>query len=213
MATIRAGCDVRKDGSETATGCTTNHNTAVPGEMLRWPAIPMNWKSTVLVSGTGLVATVFGWVSTPMIPQRAPAPSTTAVAQPAVSPAADIQHEAARLQSRLMPDPTYRQPSRNPFRFGARVSPRSAARPAVQPQEPVVVIPPAPVQPTIHLRGIAADTVDGAVQRTAIITTAAGLVLVREGDAAGTYRVVKIEDEAVELTGPDGSLKLSLSGR
>jgi len=79
-------------------------------------------------------------------------------------------------------------------------------------QEPAIVLPPAPVRPTIKLRGIASDMVDGAMQRTAIVTTDAGLMLVREGEAAGTYRVTKIEDESVELTGPDGSLTLSLSG-
>ena len=174
-------------------------------------ALLMNWKSTVFVSGAGLVATVFGWVSTPTVPQRTPAPSRIAVTSPPVSAAADIQHEAARLQSRLVPESTYRQPSRNPFRFGARVNPRASERPAPQLQEPVVVIPPVPVRPTIRLRGIASDTVDGAIQRTAIITTDAALLLVREGEAAGAYRVTKIEDESVELAGPDGPLMLSLS--
>jgi len=171
----------------------------------------MNWKSTVLVSGAGLVATVFGWVSTPTLPQRNPAPSAIPVAKPTASAAADIQHEAARLQSRLVPEPTYRQPSRNPFRFGLRVTPRAADRPTVPVQEPAIVLPPAPVRPTIKLRGIASDMVDGAIQRTAIITTDAGLMLVREGEAAGAYRVTKIEDESVELTGPDGALTLTLS--
>jgi hypothetical protein len=173
-------------------------------------ALRMNWKSTVLVSGAGLVATVFGWVTTPTSPQRNAAPSTRAVAQPTVSAATDIQHEAARLQSRLVPEATYRQPSRNPFRFGARVNPR-VERPTPLLQPPVVVIPPAPVQPTIRLRGIAADAVDGAIQRTAIMTIDAGLVLVREGESAGAYRVTKIEDESVELTGPDGAVTVSLS--
>jgi hypothetical protein len=77
----------------------------------------------------------------------------------------------------------------------------------------VVVIPPAPVRPAIRLRGIATDTVDGAIQRTAIITTDAALLLVREGEAAGAYRVTKIEEESVEFAGPDGALTLSLSSR
>ena len=78
-------------------------------------------------------------------------------------------------------------------------------------QEPAIVLPPAPVRPSITLRGIASDTVDGAIQRTAVITTDGGLVLVREGEAAGGYRVTKIEDDSVDLTGPDGSMTLSLS--
>jgi hypothetical protein len=176
-------------------------------------ALLMNWKSTVLVSGAGLVATVFGWVTTPVIPQRNPAPSAPAVAPRTIPAAADIQHEAARLQSRLAPETTYRQPSRNPFRFGVRVDRRAAERPAPLVQEPAVVIAPLTARPTIRLRGIATDTVDGAMQRTAIITTDAGLLLVREGETAGAYRVTKIGDESVELSGPDGALTLSLSSR
>jgi len=170
----------------------------------------MNWKSTVLVSGAGLVATVFGWVSTPTIPQRTPTRAVAPAAQPTVSAASDIQHEAARLQSRLAPEPAFREPSRNPFRFGQRVVPRRAERvvaPQVQDTLPAI----APVRPAIRLRGIATDTVDGAVQRTAIVTTDAALLLVREGEMAGVYRVTKIEEETVELTGPDGTLTLSLS--
>src|ERR1051325_3804541 len=89
--------------------------------------ILMNWKSTVIVSGAGLVATVFGWVSTPAtIPQHTPPSRTVASpSPPAVSAAADIQHEAARLQTRVAPAPTFRQPSRNPFRFGQRVAPHT----------------------------------------------------------------------------------------
>jgi len=172
----------------------------------------MNWKSTVVVSGAGLLATMFGWVATPTIQQRAPASPATAVrhASAPTTPVSDIQHEAARLQSRLVPEATFRQPSRNPFRFAARVTSRRAESTPVQ-ETPAVVLPSVPARPNIRLRGIATDAVDGAVQRTAILTADAGLLLVREGEMAGTYRVTKIEDEAVELAGPEGSLRLTLS--
>ena len=174
----------------------------------------MNWKSTVLVSGAGLVATVFGWVSTPIVPQRASAPVTTPAAPSTqTAAAADIQQEAARLQSRLVPNASFRQPSRNPFQFGPRLAPRTPRAVPTQAQEaPAPIVLPAP-RPNIQLRGIATDSVDGAPQRTAIMTTDAGLLLVREGESAGAYRVTKIEDEGVELTGADGTLRLSLSGR
>jgi hypothetical protein len=175
-------------------------------------AFLMNWKSTVIVSGAGLVATVFGWVSTPIVPQRASAPVTTPATQSAqIAAAADIQQEAARLQSRLVPNATFRQPSRNPFQFGPRPTARSSRPAPTQVQEALVPIAPVVPRPNIQLRGIATDTVDGALQRTAIMTTDAGLLLVREGESAGAYRVSKIEDEAVELTGPDGLLRLTLS--
>jgi hypothetical protein len=105
----------------------------------------------------------------------------------------------------------FRQPSRNPFRFGQHVAAARAEHAAPAPlQSTAPVVAPAPVRPTIRLRGIATDTVDGATQRTAIVTTDAGLLLVREGEMAGSYRVTKIDDESIELTGPDGSLTLSL---
>jgi hypothetical protein len=171
----------------------------------------MNWKSTVLVSGAGLVATVFGWVSTPVIPQRASTPAVRPASSSTQAATSDIQHEAARLQSRLVPDSTFRKPSRNPFQFGPHLAPRTPRNAPVQVQEtPVAIVPPAP-RPTIRLRGIATDTVDGMPQRTAIMTTDAGLLLAREGETAGIYRVTKIEDDAVELMGPDGSLTLRLS--
>jgi len=175
-------------------------------------AVLMNWKSTVIVSGAGLVATVFGWVSTPIVPHGAPAPVATPTTQSTPTAASDIQQEAARLQSRLVPDATFRQPSRNPFQFGPRLTPRPPRPAPTQVQETPAIVLPAP-RPNIRLRGIATDTVDGAPQRTAIMTTDAGLLLVREGESAGVYRVTKIEDEAVELTGADGTLRLSLSDR
>ena len=174
--------------------------------------ILMNWKSTVVVSGAGLLATVFGWVSSPVVPQRAPARAAAAAPQSTQATAvSDIQQEAARLQSRLVPDATFRQPSRNPFRFVPRTAPRSDPAVAAPVPESVAIVPIAPPRPNIHLRGIASDTVDGALQRTAILTTDdAGLLLVREGETAGIYRLTKIEDEAVELSGPDGTMRLSL---
>jgi len=171
----------------------------------------MNWKSTVLVSGIfGFVVGAFR-VSTPVIPQRASAPAVHPASPSTQAATSDIQHEAARLQSRLVPDSTFRTPSRNPFQFGPRLAPRTARNAPVQVQEtPVAIVPPAP-RPTIRLRGIATDMVDGMPQRTAIVTTDAGLLLVREGENAGIYRVTKIDDDAVELMGPDGSLTLALS--
>ena len=73
--------------------------------------------------------------------------------------------------------------------------------------------PPVPIVPrvTIQLRGIATDVVNGASEHTAIVTTDAGLLLVRQGEMAGEYRVAKIEDEAIELEGPAGTLRLTLA--
>jgi len=164
---------------------------------------PMNWKSTLLVSGPALVAT---WLfSTPATaPANAPAPAATAA--PAAVTTSNIEQEAARLQARLHAAAEYHAPSRNPFRFSTR-----AARPAANVRSVETAPPLAPPPPAVRLDGIATDDAGGAMQRTAILNTGSDVVLAKEGDPAGSYRVTKIEDDAVELAASDGAvLRLTL---
>jgi hypothetical protein len=61
----------------------------------------------------------------------------------------------------------------------------------------VDVSPPAP---QLSLSGVAEDEVDGRTARTAILSSPAGVLIVREGEEIlGYYRVGRIESEAVEL--------------
>lgn len=169
----------------------------------------MTWKSYAAVSGAGLLATYL--FSTPPIgvPDRAPARSTP-VARGTSGPRIDISEEASRLQVRQREDVRYDEPSRNPFRFGARHVARPPARvEEAAPPEPVFTPPPPlPQPPPIRVSGIATNSVDGTRQRSAILVTPAGVVSVREGDAVGTeYRVTRIDEDAVELTGVDGGIR------
>lgn len=161
----------------------------------------MTWKSYVLASGAGLLATYL--VSTP--PVVAPRPAVSAGPRAAVpSPPIDIQAEAARLQTRVREKTEFQEPSRNPFRYVARGrAPVRAPEVVAEPEAP----PPVPEPPTITLAGIATKTAaDGARQRTAVLLTAAGPLEVREGDAVGAeYRVVRIDEDAVELAAADGA--------
>jgi hypothetical protein len=160
----------------------------------------MTWKSYAVVSGATVLA---GWLaSTP--PANAPATSTLAPSQPSsrrAAPSSDIEQEAARLKARVRRETGYTQPQRNLFRFGAarRIASAEVNIPeAASPADTFVpaVLPPAPVS----LSGIAEDQVDQRVERTAILSSPAGVLLVREGDdVLGQYRVAKIESEAVEL--------------
>ena len=173
----------------------------------------MTWKSYAAVSGAGLLATYLASAPPTLTPGRAPA------ARPAADAGAarlsdDIEEQAARLGSRVREDVAFRPPARNPFRFGARpVAPRrsapappSAAAPAVTP-EPALPTPP----PPIRLNGIATTTVNGEPQRVAVLLTPQGVVEARAGDMAGAYRVVRVEEDAVEVVGPDGiSRRLNL---
>ena len=62
----------------------------------------------------------------------------------------------------------------------------------------------------VSLAGIAEDEIDdpggSRIERTAILSTPDGVLLVREGDdVLGLYRVVTIESGAVELERADGT--------
>ena len=122
--------------------------------------------------------------------------------------ASDSARAAARLQVRVRREVEYTQPQRNPFRF-------SAARPEVErggdisepapaPLAPPVAIP--FVAPPMKLAGIAEDQKGEQKERTAILSSPSGVLLVHEGDAVpGDYRVGRIESEAVELVKADGT--------
>jgi hypothetical protein len=130
--------------------------------------------------------------------------------------ALDIEREADRLQVRVRREVEYTQPQRNPFRFGAArpaVEPGGdIAEPAPAPLAPPVAIPFVAPSPVMKLAGIAEDQKGEQMERTAILSSPSGVLLVHEGDAVmGDYRVGRIESEAVELVKVDGStLRLTL---
>jgi hypothetical protein len=169
----------------------------------------MDWKSTTVISGAGVLATWFFSMPPAQQPVSVPVPAP-ARAQSAAAATIDIQREAARLQPRTPQGPRYSEPSRNPFRFSEPKQLQRAVVPA-----PVVAAPVAPIAPPppqITLDGIASDTVDDVMQRTAILSTDAGVVLAKEGDQVAGYRVARVAPDSVELTKvSDGSvLRLGL---
>ena len=168
----------------------------------------MNWKWTALVSGAGLVATWFGAASSPNRAAATVAPSATA---PVVSASArDIQEQAAHLQAAMRAHAEYVPPVRNPFAFGRRPERHGVATPAPLAAVDTAPIVAQPTAPVIRLTGIASDVVDGRTQLTAILSTASDLMLLKEGESAGGYTVKAIDDNSVELVGPDGaSVRLS----
>jgi hypothetical protein len=176
----------------------------------------VTWKSYAVVSGATVLA---GWLASAP-PSNVPDSAASVRRQPAGPsdiPASDITREAERLQVRVRREVEYTQPRRNPFRFGA-------GRPDAErggdipdpapptPLPPIAVAPVAPPPPPISLSGIAEDRDRARVERTAILSSPSGVLLVREGDAVlADYRVARIESEAVELVKHDGSiLRLTL---
>jgi hypothetical protein len=174
----------------------------------------MTWKWTAVVSGFTLLAGWMGVNSAPPLatnaPQRSSSAAPVATARAAAA-ASDIQRQAARLHVRLNDRVDYREPTRNPFRFGARPAPARRAEPVRQ----AIELPPppsVPVVPPITLAGIATDGEAGtAPQRTAILSTPVGVLLVKEGDAIGdAYRVVRIGEETVELSRTSDGSRIEL---
>jgi len=175
----------------------------------------MTWKSYLGVSGATVLA---GWfASSP--PSNVPATSgSTQPERSAAVPAAaaDIEEQAARLQAGLRLEAAYREPERNPFRFGAKHMGQPAREGFAPVPSPVEAVVPVPSAPLVTLSGIAEDQVGERTERTAILSSPSGVLLVREGeDVLGKYRVAKIEADAVELADLTGSIqiRLTLSGQ
>jgi hypothetical protein len=165
----------------------------------------MDWKSTAVISGAGILATWFFSMPPTQAPAASPARAPRATA--AAAPTVDIKKEAERLQVRLRPSMQYSEPSRNPFRFGSAPVRDVARQVAAAAPAPLAVAPLPPPMPTLMLDGIASDDANGQAQRTAILHTDAGVMLAKEGDEIAGYRVGKVSADAVELTRiSDGSI-------
>ncbi len=168
----------------------------------------MQWKRTAtIVVGAGACA---AWLAAAATSGRrdigprqlvAPAPSDTH---------AVLAGEIARLHGHLTPAVTPREPGRNPFVF---VTPRPKPMPvtpkAALAETPAVAVPP----PPFTLAGIAEDASEKGPQRTAIISAAGQLFLVKEGEAVTTrYRVTRITADVVEISDivTNATLRLAL---
>ena len=170
----------------------------------------MNWKSTVVISGVGLVGT---WLmSSPAVaPIPVPARQNTPPAATA-SPAADIQHEADRLAARVHTEGALGPASRNPFQF----APVPLAHAVPVPTRLVTALPPpslaVPPAPRVTLLGVATDVVDGKDVRSAILSAEGVVTIAREGDeVAGQFRVGKVDQEVVDLERTTSGERLTLT--
>ena len=173
----------------------------------------MTWKLYALLSGGAFVATylVSGQPGT-LAPAGPAQPRTAAAAAPVPTNAEnEIQHLAARLERRVREAASYHTPTRNPFEFGH--VPQPAEKQVIAPKLPDMPVVVAPPPPSFTLTGIAANHVDDALQRTAVFATQSGVVLAREGDVVGGFRVMAIEENAavLESTLDASSHRLTLS--
>ena len=167
--------------------------------MLRSPQlIQMKRTATIVVVGGALLA----WLAGAATSNRAIVPPPIVQRTPIEMRGEELALEIARLQERLRPTTTPRQPGRNLFSFhaatarAARMAPIAAA-PAPAPVE----APPAlPALPALKLAGIAEDEGPEGPMRTAVISGQGQLFLVKEGESVlQRYRVTKISADVVEL--------------
>lgn len=177
----------------------------------------MTWKTYAAVSGATVIA---GWLASSP-PSNTPAPAAappqrrSAPAAATRAAEADIEQQAARLQARTGEQPEFHEPARNPFNFGARQAPPGPVaprEPAPAPMQEFAAPPVPPSLPPVTLSGIAEDRSGERVERTAVLSSPSGVLLVREGDdVLGQYRVERIEADAVEFTRTDDGSRLRLS--
>ena len=179
-------------------------------------------RTMTFVLGSVLLTT---WLVSAAVTRRAteplPASAPPTAANPAADAADDLQVQTARLRARLDTAPAPRRTPRNPFRFGARAERTEPAsrRPAVVeaatvPDQPATSEPGSEMAPTLRLVGIAAENGPDGVVRTAALSVAGGIVLVRPGDeVAGRYRVTAVSADVVELSDRSGGPPLRLALR
>jgi hypothetical protein len=156
-------------------------------------------RAVIYIGGASLLVAWFSSAASLTFQRHRPPVAAAPEPQQTENLALHVQAQSKRLKERLAAAPLPQTPARNPFVFGritvAEPPPRRAAAPA----EPVLAEMPA--EPALVLIGIAEQRVDGAVVRTAMITTAGDeLIMVKVGDPViQRYTVSAIGANLAEL--------------
>jgi len=153
-------------------------------------------RAATWLGGSTLLAAWFAAAAAPTLDPgpavESPRPASSEPDRRVLALAAETQ----RLKERLSIVATPRPVTRNPFQFGPK--PPRVAPITREPVAPPPVAAPAP--PPVTLLGLAEDTRGAHAGRTAILSLAGDLLLVREGEpVGGRYRVIRISADALEL--------------
>ncbi len=166
----------------------------------------MNFTRPVAIGvGVGALVSWLAWAAAP-----APRPYTPPRARARVveQSGAELAREVERLHDRLRPE-TAPSLQRNVFAF-----PDRADRAIETPTNSVIAAPPAPRALDLRLAGMAEDAGPGGPVRTAIISGASGVYLVKEGDVLlSRYRVEHLSDDAADLREVDNGVEVHLALR
>lgn len=156
-------------------------------------------RAALWFGGSTLLA---AWLAAAAAPSLAPESVAQAPSARMSEPdrkAVELATEAERLGARLSVVSSPRPMMRNPFLFASRV-------PKAVPSGPVGTLPssgpgPAAAAPRISLLGVAEDVPGSSPVRTAIVSLAGELLLVKEGESigAGRYRLTHVGADAIEI--------------
>jgi hypothetical protein len=158
---------------------------------------PMTRTSAELLLLAALVAAAwFALESGLRSPVSSSASPRAVPANPSADPVGDgLGDRARRLRVYLASPPSARPARRNPFSFPAHVAAPAAATPGLARQATA----PEP-RPEIVLAGIAEDGGRNGTVRTAVISAAGQLMLVKEGDRVlSRFAIVRIASDAVQI--------------
>ena len=149
------------------------------------------------VAGGGVLATWLAVTPNQGVPTAAPQPQRPQATNGPSAEMLNAQADKLRVRTTTV---TLRPSTRNPFRFSdPKVSPAPRGESSLAPSD--IPVPAAPPPPPLTLAGIAESKVPEGPQRTAVITAAGQIYLVKVGDSvAGLFTVSAIEPEAVVLT-------------
>jgi hypothetical protein len=167
-------------------------------------------RAALWIGGSTMLAAWLAAAAAPsLVPDsvpQAPGPRMSAPDRAALELAVD----ADRLRERLNVVSSPRPATRNPFVFVSR-APGEAADRASGASTAAPVAPAA--GPRVSLLGIAEDGPASGPVRTAIVSLAGELLLVKEGEslASGRYRVSRIGADAIELQDTLESRSLSVA--
>ena len=169
----------------------------------------MNWQRTVTLGALGGALAVWYAAASTSVPSS-PDPVLSHTATPVELRGAELSAEISRLRERLRPTaaPLLR---RDLFRYrggAAAASPESATALPI-PADSAALATPAPA---FSLVGLAEDDGPDGPVRTAIISRAGDLFIVKEGEAVTSqYQVAKISADVVELTDTTAGTPLRLA--
>jgi hypothetical protein len=160
----------------------------------------MKTAMAVVLCGVAVIAVLWA-TAAPRPPYQPPRPAQPTLRTEVERMADEVSDHIERLGAHSRTAPAPRASDRNPFGFAPREQPRAAqSKPAPAPSQGALEITPVARTPELHLIGVAEQVTTEGVERTAIISGAGQMFMVKAGDSVtDRYVVTIVGADAVEL--------------